>query len=264
MRVYPLKANVLLLAGVIMLVAAALTYQNYQRTQPLTWQACIKIPNARLNLMYPSTCYAPDGRSVTQTLLEEKQKVQPSHENAAWKTYTSKTCGIEMKYPPEWKEVSKCQQTTPNGFDCLQTQDFDGAIGVSSAITPNGIAMAIGCETYSTPISPEDMIKSCVDDNNKYNTKNAICEKVTINGVDFFHQVGSFTTIRNKSQIQINIEPINYDDRYKNTINQILSTFKFLNFDQKTIQTIVNDTHYCKDGTIVESADKCSPSEVVK
>ncbi len=73
-------------------------------TQPLTWEECLKIPGAITTAMYPGTCNAPDGRSVTQPLSEEEKKnlVPPiADKTAGWKTYTNSVMGFSVKYPPD-------------------------------------------------------------------------------------------------------------------------------------------------------------------
>ena len=78
--------------GLVVVIGVGVTafffWQSKQTSKiPLTWDECIKIPNAGMLLTYPGQCIAPDGRKVTQTLTdEEKKKLQPPTNNKV-------TCG---------------------------------------------------------------------------------------------------------------------------------------------------------------------------
>lgn len=79
-----MKVLVPLVALIILIsLAAYLALQNQRPIGPLTWEECLKAPNARITTSYPGTCYHPDGRSVEQPLSEEeKRDLQPPVDNS--------------------------------------------------------------------------------------------------------------------------------------------------------------------------------------
>ncbi len=71
----------------------------------LTWEECLKIPEAKVLQSYQEQCVTPDGRKVTQPLSDsEKQKLRPpaADQTANWKTYISKQYSYLFEYPAGW------------------------------------------------------------------------------------------------------------------------------------------------------------------
>lgn len=92
------------IVALITIISGLLYWKNTNQPKtPLTWEECIKIPNAKMLLTYPGQCVTPNGQTVTQPLTEEEKKnLQPPDETANWKTYTSENLSISFKYPTAW------------------------------------------------------------------------------------------------------------------------------------------------------------------
>lgn len=89
---------------IISSLAAYLYFQNQELKKPLTYEECIKIPGSLADMMLPSTCHAPDGRTAKQVFTaEEQKKVEPSDEMTKWKTYTDSKYQVTFKYPDTYK-----------------------------------------------------------------------------------------------------------------------------------------------------------------
>ncbi len=112
------------LVGIIS--AGYFLWQRYSVAQntPLTWDECIKLPNAKTLMTYPEQCVAPDGRRITQSISDaEKKNLQPPIINpnstgsvgtTNWKTLKNSN-GWKIEYPTDWLVYSPgYPPATPN------------------------------------------------------------------------------------------------------------------------------------------------------
>ncbi len=186
-----------------------------------TYEECTKA-GYPATLSYPSTCRTPDGRLFVQTVSPITSPDSSPDVTFDWKTYMNEVCKIQLKYPSDWKVLKDCAE----GFDCIETNDFNGSIAVTTNTTTTGTAIAVNCSTEGQPTSNEKLLQSCLKDKEKEPTN--ICQKVTFGTTEFINTLkGSYFSYSNGALYTINVEPIERVDTAKSELDQILSTFRF-------------------------------------
>lgn len=127
------KGNILLIFLFVTGIVAAsaggyLWWQNEKaKNEPLTWEECTKVPNAKMLLSYPGQCIAPDGRKVVQPLSEDERKRLEIDGGAAnWKTFTDSGRKFTFQYPEDFVlEQIKYGLTLRSSSYKIEVQYFD-------------------------------------------------------------------------------------------------------------------------------------------
>lgn len=168
---------------------------------------------------------------------------QPTDETAGWKTYTNSELGYELKYPPNWKSVTDCKF----GTTCFSSENFEQTVneageGGGFYITKKGGLFSISTSSkddvmdlnsYCHPGGPL-LISSCVDTK----LEGIDAKKRVLNiqdGTEYATEIGTLT---NKFLVILGQNYSSQSD--KKILDQILSTFKFVNQDNQN--TCVNDS----------------------
>jgi len=133
-----------------------------------------------------------------------------------WKTYSSTAYGISFSYPEDWR----VEETA----DYLRVRQ----------INPEGV-LIIGIDFKKTVLSIEELLSNFekTDSVFKQINPNIKPEKIIINGIDGYKIEYTVATGLEKISIIVsnNLHKILIEHRFPsdNTMNQILSTFKFIN-----------------------------------
>ncbi len=236
------KGNVLviILGLAAVLGVAVVTFFFWQSKQspksPLTWEECIKIPNAQILFTYPGQCVAPDGRSVTQTLTEEeKKKLVPPDETANWKTYESEQCSIHFKYPNNWTPsmISYSDNQNSYQYNCAIVNSPGNKDNPNFEVLGERISIRrtpVGFEFNTFTLNSfDDYVKVFQNNGFVINDKNQILN-------DNFPKIRKYFERSNGAAILAfkkdgYFYSVHWETSNKETIilfNQILSTFKFL------------------------------------
>ena len=151
---------------------------------------------------------------------------------AGWETYTNNKCGYEVKYPSGW-------ELSPEPEDGIYGAAVIFPYEISSGVKPltDWLKVQIGCAERGADVNPRDTIDQLNERDAGYGiSKIEQLEQININGNLAFKQV-NIPPVGN-SVLEYYIFPVG--DKYyalgftpagtklETTIDQILSTFKFL------------------------------------
>ncbi|VVA43918.1 hypothetical protein CANDROIZ_310001 [Candidatus Roizmanbacteria bacterium] len=182
-----------------------------------------------------------------QVPTSEPQKTSsisiPTDETAGWKTYVNKELSIEFKYPQNWKSVSDCKF----GTICFSSENFEQTVnevgdGGGFYIAKKGGLFSISSSPKDTTINLDNychpggplFISSCVDTKvERFDAKKRILN--IQDSTEYASEIGIMT---NQFLIMLGQNYSSQSD--KNILDQILSTFKFV--DQVDQNSCLNDS----------------------
>jgi len=227
----PNYLKTILLSGLVILLVVSIIYL-YLQNQKLQQQVLNPQLSPTIQVLSPtSQSISPTPKTVSSI------SITPD-ETAGWKTYTNSVLGLELKYPPNWKSVIDCKF----GTTCFSSENFEqtvnevgdgggfyiakkgGLFSISSSLKD----ASINLDNYCHPGGPL-LITSCVD--TKLDELNAKKRILNIqDGAEYSTEVGALT---NKFLIMLGQNYSSQSD--KKILDQILSTFKFLNEPSKCL-----------------------------
>lgn len=240
-------------------------YLDQQKLKAINdFESCVASGNP-IQESYPATCRTSEGRSFTQVLSEEEQKnLLPPDPTANWQTYEGD--GFSFKYPSDWNAVipkSRTTQTIELSPQNLQIKDTATPVYVLIYENPSNLTLQKWQEDQNSKLDGQavniyhaDAQTTNISGHIAYLTKKGDCHPLTCeqaviigqNKIISFHHFGTFS-----SEFKHDIVT------YKDTYDQILSTFKFT--DQSISCT---PRPSCLDTEprcmIAETEDMCPPS----
>lgn len=178
---------------------------------------------------------------------------------ADWETYTNTKYGYEIKYPNIWRADSLSQGTMGTGsVESTGVDDFL-QISLSGQLIPS---LNINIETIITSLEKEIEKKiKIMNTSHNPDYKNIKQYEKELNGTkvlvlesdrgDFHTKTNYFSSLNNKYFILV--EQIdNTDVEYKETLDQILSTFKFIEpVASSSPVACTMEAKICPDGSAV-------------
>lgn len=224
-------------AGAIILIAGAITYNNYQKSQPLSWEECHKIPGAIDELSYPRVCVTPDGRRVAEPLTsEERNKVQQSGQMMNWKMYKNSNYKFQLNYPQEWDTYEHIN----NSSEVKSTSIYFGPSMDKKSIDEGGTgsgANILSISIYNQQY-PTSVLQKTGEDKRGY-LSGSKYEQIKFAGLKAMKVFTIYSDVPTVSNSYINFNQNNFgwnisypNNNFKGEHNlifdQILSTFKFL------------------------------------
>lgn len=177
-------------------------------------QLSIKTPSSQVLVSNSQTSVSPS-QTNTKTIISPTSTVEGT---ANWKTYQSSKLGIEFMYPPD--------------YSIQQISDI--SVHLLVPYRPKGQIMDVPIKFLRKIVFPKENMKKCDEKEDiVYDLRSTDCYKdITIGGVAGIKYAQGWDNIiiTKNPELQIVIDgAIIYRFSYEETVDKILSTFKFVN-----------------------------------
>ena len=158
--------------------------------------------------------------------------LSPQNQIANWKTYQNEEYGFEIKYPDSWYE----KHYYPS--DVVELQNIDGKLYISTGgpcsdcIAAEGVRIAISLKDNPQRVSLKDYLDWCYED-----PTTCSCDHIIVSGinavkitrlVDFGAGWPNIYIPKEDKLLVISYAKTAGTEDYLATLNQMLSTFRFL------------------------------------
>jgi hypothetical protein len=255
---------ILILFAIVTLAAGAVGFVYLQNqtipTKINSYEDCVKA-GYPATMSYPSQCNTPDGRHFVQQLSEEEKKnlIPPTpppaggptaNPTAGWKTYTNTKYNYSLKYSPDY-----ILQDKGNYVKILQEpyQEGNPYISILQKENPNNLKVEEWLrEHFKNGGSP-----NFIDFNGH------IMPEFDTRGSDGKGSISIYLENENKIY-EISVILIgDYPEKTKQTVDQILSTFQFLEPDSGQYSCPQNGWVNCMPILTEEGKKACTKDAII-
>jgi len=239
------RSQILLGLGLILLVLLTVTTVGFLANQikklkqkaqrPTSYQECTEAPGSKVQETYPAICATKDGVRFVQPLSEEEQKkLKPPEETENWKAYTNQE--FSFKYPSTWSDAKTNTLSTGTTVIVNDGRESDYQISTRLEITSGSY--------YNQDLQREMTLDELIENREFSAGEDLTSDKIELGNYKGFrytyygHGVGYYITsvvlTRPEAPTHILVIVYRHDSapEYKSempkTLDQILSTFKFL------------------------------------